>query len=176
MRVGTETGRGMSEGHVIQQMDWSSMKPQGSQRGFSLVEMVVALELGVILALMAAPNMGAFFAKYELMGASNQLGFDIARARMQAVGQNLFARIKMQSATQYARETSTDGTTWSNRVTTNLPKGVTASPATGEVRFDRRGFATVNNSIALSAGVNQAKAVCTTVVGRVSIATGSSCT
>lgn len=174
MRVGTENGRGMSEGHVIQRTDWSSIKAQRSQHGFSLVELVVALVFAVILGLMAVPNVNALFAKYQLMGASNELGFDIARARMQAVGQNLFARIKMQSATQYVRETSTDGTTWSNRVTTNLPKGVTAAPTTGEVRFDRRGFATVNNSIALSNSLHQAKTVTTTVVGQVSIANGTS--
>jgi Tfp pilus assembly protein FimT len=155
-------------------MDWWSMTGQRSQHGFSMVELVVALEFGLILGLMAVPNMSAFFAKYQLMSASNQLGFDIARARMQAVGLNRFARIKMQNATQYARETSTDGTTWSNRVLTTLPKGVTAAPTTGEVRFDRRGFATINNSIALSNSVLQVKSVTTTVVGQVSIANGTS--
>ena len=115
MRVGTENGRGMSEGQVIPRTAWSSIKTQRSQHGFSLVELVVALIFAAILSLIAMPNVGNFFAKYQLMGASNQLGFDIARARMQAVGQNRFARIKMQSATQYARETSTDSTRWSRR-------------------------------------------------------------
>ncbi len=155
-------------------MNWSSMKRQSSQHGFSLVELVVVLEFGAILGLIAVPNVGALAAKYQLMSASNQLGFDIARVRMQAVGQNRFARIKMQSATQYARETSTDGNTWSNRVTTNLPKGVTATPTSGEVRFDRRGFATINNSIALSNSIQQAKTVATTLVGQVSITNGKS--
>ena len=150
------------------------MKRQRSQRGFSFVELVVALVFAAILGLMAAPNVGALFAKYQLMSASNQLGFDVARARMQAVGRNCFARIKMQNATQYARETSTDGNTWSNRVTTNLPKGVTAAPTSGEVRFDRRGFATVNNSIALSNTAQQAKTVRTSLVGQVSVVNGSS--
>jgi Tfp pilus assembly protein FimT len=150
------------------------MKRHRSQHGFSLVELVVALEFGAILGLMAVPNVGALVAKYQLMGASNQLGFDIARARMQAVGQNRFARIKMQSATQYVRETSTDGTTWSNRVTTNLPAGITATPTSGEVRFDRRGFATINNPIALSNNIEQAKTVTTTLVGHVSITNGRS--
>jgi Tfp pilus assembly protein FimT len=176
MRVGTEDGRGMSNGLAIQQMDRSSMKEQRLQHGFSLVELVVALGFGLILGLMAVPNMRAFFAKYQLMSASNQLGFDIARTRMLAVGRNCFARIKMQSATQYNRETSTDGTTWTNLGTTKLPKGVTAAPTSGEVRFDRRGFATVNNSIALSDTTQQAKTVCTTLVGQVSIAKGTSCT
>ena len=150
------------------------MTRQRSQHGFSLVELVVVLEFGAILGLIAVPNVGALAAKYQLMSASNQLGFEIARARMQAVGQNRFARIKMQSATQYARETSTDGNTWSNRVTTNLPRGVTAAPTSGEVRFDRRGFATINNSIALSNSIQQGKTVATTLVGQVSITNGTS--
>ncbi len=134
------------------------------------------MEFGVILALMAVPNMNAFFTKYQLLSASNQLGFDIARTRMLAVGRNCFARVKMQSATQYNRETSTDGTTWTNRGTTNLPKGITASPTTGEVRFDRRGFATINNTIAVNNSSYQVgKTVCTSLVGGVSIANGTSC-
>jgi Tfp pilus assembly protein FimT len=145
------------------------MKGQGSQHGFSLVELVVALEFGAILAVMAVPNVNAFFARYQLMSASNQLGFDIARARMQAVGHNRFVRIKMLSGTQYAREESSDGSTWSNQVTTKLPSGVTSTTASAEVRFDRRGFAAINNSIVVKNSLQQPKSVVTSVVGRVSI-------
>ena len=153
------------------------MTRQKSLRGFSLNEVVVVLALGAIVALTAVPTVNAFFARYQLMSASNQLGFDIARARMQAVGQNRFVRIKMLNSTQYARETSTDGSTWSSRVTTNLPKGVTATTTSAEVQFDRRGFATVNNSItvkAVNTRVLQVKTVTTSVIGQVSIGTATS--
>jgi Tfp pilus assembly protein FimT len=145
------------------------MKGQGSQHGFSLVELVVALEFGAIIALMGVPNVNAFFARYQLMSASNQLGFDITRARMQAVGHNRFVRIRMLSGTQYAREESPDGNTWSNQVTTKLPNGMTSTTASAEVRFDRGGFAAVNNSIVVKNNLQQAKTVVTSVVGRVSI-------
>ncbi|HEX7407468.1 MAG TPA: GspH/FimT family pseudopilin [Candidatus Binatia bacterium] len=146
---------------------------QSSKRGFSLVEVVIVLQLTAIAAFIAVPNMNAFFARYQLMSASNQLGFDIARARMQAIGQNQSVRIRMLSGTQYVRETSKNGSPpWSNQVTTSLPRGVTVTTTSAQVGFDRRGFATVNNSITVSGGVQQLKTVMTNVIGRVTIASG----
>ena len=145
---------------------------QSSKRGFSLVEVVIVLQLTAIAAFIAVPNMSAFFARYQLMSASNQLGFDIARARMQAIGQNQSVRIRMLSGTQYVRETSKNGNPWSNQLTRSLPRGVTVTTTSAQVGFDRRGFATVNNSITVSGGVQQLKTVMTNVIGRVTIASG----
>lgn len=145
------------------------MKRQDSQSGFSLVQLVVTLQFASIVALMAVPNVNATFAQYQLMSASNQLGFDVARARMQAVGQNRFVHIMMLSDSQYARETSADGNTWSNRITTDLPKGVTTTTTSAEVRFDRRGFTTVNQSIIVKNRLQQQRTIQTSVVGQITI-------
>ena len=134
------------------------------------MQLIITLQLAGIAALIAAPSVRTFSAQYQLSSASNQLGFDIVRARMQAVGQNQFVRIRMLSGVQYVRETSTNGSTWSNQVTKNLPSGVTATPTSAQVQFDKRGFATVNNSVTLSNSLGRVKTVATSIIGRVTVA------
>jgi Tfp pilus assembly protein FimT len=141
-----------------------------SAAGYSIVSIIVSLQLTMVIGLIAMPKMGTFFTQYQLMSAANQLGFDIARARMQAVGQNKYVHIKIPNSTQYVRETSSDGTTWSNSVTKTLPASITASPTTGEVRFDRRGFITVkNDTITLTSTISTLKTITTNLTGRVTI-------
>ena len=147
-----------------------AMTRQNSQFGFSLVELVISLQFAAIVALIAAPALSSFSAQYQLMGASNQLGFEIARARMQAIAQNRFIRVKMSGATQYVRQISVDGSTWSTQMTSTLPSGVTSTTTSAEVRFDKRGFATVNQSIVVSNTLRNAKTLSTSIVGRVTIA------
>jgi hypothetical protein len=119
---------------------------------------------------MLVPKVSSFFAEYQMMSATNQMGFDIIRARMQAVGQNRFVRIRMVSETEYLREKSADGTTWSiDGMLLTLPRGVTATSTSAQVRFDRRGYATVNNSVVLRTGLGQVKTVATNAIGRVTI-------
>jgi prepilin-type N-terminal cleavage/methylation domain-containing protein len=145
------------------------MSGEPSQRGFSLVELVVVVALAAIIGLIAVPKVSVLYAEYQLMSASGQLAFDVVRARMQAVGQNRFVHIKMLNSTQYACESSTDGSNWLNRVTTNLPKGVTSSTTSAEVRFDRRGFPTVNTSITVRNTISQTKTISTSLIGRVTV-------
>jgi Tfp pilus assembly protein FimT len=142
---------------------------QNSQRAFSLVQLLITLQFGAVIALIAAPSLTTFRAHYQLMSASNQLGFDIIRARMQAVGQAKYVQIRILNTTQYQRQTSTDGSTWVNERTTKLPAGVTAAPASATVRFDKRGFATIYNSITLTNSLGKLKTVATSIIGRVTI-------
>lgn len=139
-------------------------------RGFSLIELIVVLEIALFTALISVPKVSAFFAEYQLMSATNQVGFEIIRARTQAVGQNRFVRIRMVSGTEYLREKSVDGATWAiDGVLLNLPRGVTATTTSAQVQFDRRGYATVNNSVVLRTGLGQVKTVATNAIGRVTI-------
>jgi len=140
-----------------------------SPAGFSLVSVVFGLQLIAIAALIAVPKISAYRTQYQLMSASSQLGFEINRARMQAVGQNKWVQIKMLSSTQYARQTSANGDNFTTELAINLPNGLTASPTTGTIRFDKRGIASVNNTIFLTNSVSQVKAITTNVLGRINI-------
>jgi Tfp pilus assembly protein FimT len=164
--------RGFTRTVANRQIERSVLPRQRRQRGFSLVELIITLQFVALGGLILLPKVGALFSEYQLLSASNQLAFDIARARMQAVAQHRYVRIKMLSATQYARETSTDSTTWSNRETISLPSRVTGTPTTGELRFDKRGIAALNDPVTLKNGLEQTKIVTTNLVGRVTIARG----
>jgi Tfp pilus assembly protein FimT len=144
------------------------MVKRQTARGFSLIGVIVAMQISLMAALIAAPRVSALYGEYQLMSASNLLAFEVARARMQAVGKNRIVRIRMASPTQYVRETSTNGTTWTGQVTAKLPTGVTAS-SPAEVRFDKRGFPTVNDSITVTNRISQSKTVSTNLVGVVSV-------
>jgi Tfp pilus assembly protein FimT len=141
-----------------------------SAAGYSLVSLVLGLQLIAVVGLIAVPKMGYYLAQYRLMGTSNQLAFDIARARMQAVGQHQYVRILMLDSTHYARETSTNGSDWPNQVTTTLPNGITVAPTNAEVRFDKSGFAKVNTTITVTNSVQKTKTITTGVIGRVTVA------
>jgi Tfp pilus assembly protein FimT len=145
------------------------MMMQKAQRGFSLAELLIVLQFSAILGVVAVPKVNAFFAEYQLMSAANEVAFDLARARMQAIGQNQYVRIKSISSTQYQRQTSTDGTTWSNTVTTTLPSGVTFFTTSAENRFDKRGLATVTAWVIVKNTLSQSKFLQVNAIGRVSI-------
>jgi Tfp pilus assembly protein FimT len=153
-----------------------TMNPQHTIRrvgtgtaGYSIVSLVLGLQMVIVVGLIAVPKLSVYQQQYRLMGASNQLGFAITRARMQAVGKNRNVRILFLSSTQYALETDTGGETWTRDVTTTLPAGLTASPTNGKIQFDKRGIATVNSTITLTNAVQKTKTISTNVLGRVTV-------
>jgi Tfp pilus assembly protein FimT len=137
--------------------------------GYSLVTVLLSLQITIVVGLIAVPKLGTYMAGYRLTGASNQLGFEINRARMQAVGQNKNVRIIILDGTRYARQTNSSGETWTTERETTLPSGLTASPTDGKIQFDKRGMATVNSTITLTNSVQQVKTVTTNVLGRVTV-------
>jgi Tfp pilus assembly protein FimT len=143
--------------------------------GFSLVEVLTGIGLTAVISFVAVPNASQFLGEYRLMSAANQLSFEIARARMQAVGQNVFVRVRMLDAGQYVRERSTDNVTFTqDGPVFRLPAGVTATTAEGGApRFNRSGIANAASSITLSNELGY-KTVRTNILGRVAISTGVS--
>ena len=141
--------------------------------GYSIAVVICSLQLMIVAGLIAVPKLGTYLTQYRLLSASTQLGFDINRARMQAVGQNRYVRIKFQnSSTQYQRQWSWDGSSWTTDRTTTLPSGITASPADGTIQFDKRGMATANSTITMTNAVPKTKVITTNVLGRVTVTNG----
>jgi len=144
------------------------MNRKNSQLGYTLLQLLLALELSTVVAVVGAPNVFGAYANYQVKSLSGQLGFDIVRARMEAIGQNRYVRIRILSSTQYVREVSSDGSTWTKEATRTMPNGVTLGWATAEVRFDKRGFGTVTNLMWVISGTRY-KFIWTSVIGTITL-------
>jgi prepilin-type N-terminal cleavage/methylation domain-containing protein len=118
-------------------------------RGFTMLEVIIALAVAGVIGLIAAPSISATKAQYDLASAANTLAFEITRTRMQAVGQNNFMRVRPLSTTQYVREKSTDGVTYiQDGATTTLPDYVTLTVGeTGSPTFNRSGISTSSTTV-----------------------------
>ena len=138
------------------------------RHGFSLVEALVAIALTGILALAAMPSVSWHARQYRLVGAASQIAFDIARARMQAVGQHLCVRIRFVDASHYIRERSVAGITYvADDVIVALPSGITA-PDAPTTTFNRDGVGLAATTIHVTNG-EITKQVDTNILGRVTI-------
>ncbi len=144
------------------------------QRGYSIAEVLTVVALGTILCAIAVPNFVSLSAKYQLTGAAQQLAFDVGRARMKAVGENVYCRVRFatgDSGGSYWLERSNDGTTYSvDGVTTQLPQQVWFS-ALPEVipSFNRLGVGTGTSVIGLVNSKGQSKTVSINLLGKVTI-------
>ncbi len=141
--------------------------------GFTLSEMITAVAVAGILAAVAAPVASKLVNRYRLSTATSQLAFEIARARMQAVGQNGFIRLRLEGGT-YVRQRSVDGVNYVQEgVVMELPSGVVAEvvyPSSGP-SFNRQGLAPASTIIVLHNGAGY-KTLYTNVLGRVTTSSG----
>lgn len=65
-------------------MSARSMLPAPRQRGFTLVEVGVAIALLAILVTLAVPSFGSALARHRLKAAAEQIAHDLAEARLDA--------------------------------------------------------------------------------------------
>jgi len=137
--------------------------------GYTVGELIVGMAIAASLAGTAAPMASALLNQHRLVTTARRLGFEIARARMEAVGQNVFVRIALVGTGQYKRERSADsGATWvGEEPPISLPTGFTlAAGDTGTPRFDRQGMAQASTRITVS-GPSGQLTVAVNVLGRV---------
>ncbi|OPY89060.1 MAG: hypothetical protein A4E72_01219 [Syntrophus sp. PtaU1.Bin208] len=74
---------------------------QDSARGFTVMELVVAMAIMAILAAIAAPNFQEFMTQRRLSGAARVIASDLMNARMQAVSQNNKVIVSLTNDHQY---------------------------------------------------------------------------
>lgn len=121
-----------------------------NQAGYTVAEILMVIAIAMALALAATPGVSAILNVHRLDATARQLGFEITRARMEAVGQNVHVRITLVGSNQYKRERSTDsGATWAaDGVAVSVPPGISLTPGgTGMPRFDRQGLAPASTTI-----------------------------
>ena len=135
------------------------------QRGFTLIELMVALAVAVVLLSTALPSFFESTARSRLQGAVNELSIDLQYARSQAVRER--AAVALTVASDGASYTITDASSTLKTVT--LPRGVTLAANT-TVSFDAlRGLSAATLFDATVSGVNGGLRVNTNLLGRVQL-------
>jgi prepilin-type N-terminal cleavage/methylation domain-containing protein len=144
-------------------------KRVGRNHGFTLGEVVVALSIASIVASLALPASGKLLNQYRLSSAVSQLKMEVARARMQAIGQHRYVRLKKTSA-GFIREVSSDNVNFTqNGGASATPQGVTVTFGSGGgPKFNRQGL-TSSISYAVVSNPQGYKVVSVNVLGRVDV-------
>lgn len=138
------------------------------QAGYTLIEMLTGIGLSLVIAASAAPIASSVLDRYRLQSATRALAFEIARARMQAVGQNRATRLVLVDG-GFAVEESTDGVTFTRRTSQTLPHGVGVEAGdSGAPRFDRHGLAPARTTLLVRSAAGS-RALTTNVLGAVRI-------
>jgi Tfp pilus assembly protein FimT len=127
------------------------------------MEVMVAIGILGIVSTVAMPATSAFMSQYQLRSTTDQLAFEIGRARTQAIAQHVFVRVRV-SGNSWVRERSTDGVTYvAAAAETPLPNGITAT-ATGFPTFNRAGLSTTSTTIVLQ-GAHGSHTINSNIVG-----------
>lgn len=145
------------------------MRRNNRQSGFSLLEVMVGMGLVVVLGGISTPVASEYMKSYRLVGATDRVANEIRRARMQAIGQNLFVRIRIDD-NHIGREVSTDGVTFAaDGPAAALPDSVSVTLGRGgSPTFNRNGIAPASSTIYLNTDEG-IKSVYTNILGRVAV-------
>lgn len=138
-------------------------------RGFTLIELMVALAVAIVLMGIAVPSFFESTARARLQGAINELAIDLQYARSEAVRER--AAVTLTVANSGASYTITNATRTLKAVT--LPTGVSLT-ADVTVSYDAlRAMAEATVFDAAVTGVSGSLRVSTNAVGRVQVCASS---
>ncbi len=139
-----------------------------SARGFTLIEMVVAVAVLGILAVVAAPAIGEYLATQRLKGAAEELQTDLQFARMESVQRNAAVTVTL-AGTGY---TITRGATAVKSVTIGGGSSVSGGATMVAVFDPVRTTATITNGpdiTVANTATSRTLRVSLSTMGRVSI-------
>ncbi|MGD9764842.1 MAG: Tfp pilus assembly protein FimT/FimU [Candidatus Binatia bacterium] len=120
-----------------------------SAAGFTVMELLTALTLAAIVGSIGTPVASRLYDHYRFQNTTRQVGFEISRARWQAIGQNAWVRIRFLEGKEYVRERSMDGVNYVQEGNkTSLPSSTTAYTV-GTIAFNRQGLADAGSWVVL---------------------------
>jgi hypothetical protein len=133
------------------------------------METIAAMAVVIIVGAVATPIASEIFSEYRFTSVTEEVAFEISRARMQAVGQNHFVRFRYSDGA-FIRELSDDGVDYvADGASIPLPDGFVAEVGeNGPPTFNRSGLAPTSTDIVLR-GDGLEKTIHFNVLGRVTI-------
>lgn len=110
---------------------------QSNQKGFTLLEILIAIGILAILAFIAIPQLGK--SSYTLDGATRLVWSDMHNARMTAIRENRPIRVEFVNSTSYRFvRVDTGAVIFTRDLATDYPD-VTISSSGGTTTFNSRG-------------------------------------
>ena len=138
-----------------------------SERGFTVVELLAVIAIMMVVTAIATPTFYYWLPRYRLSASARQISADLQLARMKAISQNTTYRLNiLAGGSTYQLEKDAGFTLESGPFT--LPDGITATLGPTSV-FQSRGTASATDTITVTNGDNETRAVCVRTVGRVFI-------
>lgn len=139
-------------------------------RGFTIAEILVVVAAFGVVSLATVPIAGRIVAHHRLQAATRQMAFEVGRARMQAIGQNVFVRIVPLGDGWYARERSEDGVAWAaDGEALELPRDIELlAGSTGLPTFNRQGLAPARTTLTVRGPAGE-RTLAVSVIGRVRV-------
>jgi prepilin-type N-terminal cleavage/methylation domain-containing protein len=166
--------------HLVEELDPMLVRLKGCAtvhanwcRGYTLVELLVAVMVGVVLTAVAAPRLSSFRAQFQLAGDARAIAVQLQRAKMKAVAENAFCRLTFFTGGTYSRQCSPDGVTFtpdgSEMNLGSSSRFVNTLGGLPQPTFNRLGTATADTSVTVSNSLGQRKSVRVNVLGRVTV-------
>jgi type IV fimbrial biogenesis protein FimT len=144
-------------------------RPLPIHRGFSLLEIIVALAVIGILAAIALPGWSRLEPSYRLNSSARQIQSELNHIKMRAVAENVSFQLAYgEGAVEYSVQNPPQPA-----VGKPLPQGITITKA-GTITFSPRGTA-AGNRVRLQVTEGLCKQVVVSPTGRVRICRPNSC-
>ena len=140
-------------------------------RGFTIIELLVAMGLAAILMAIAIPQFMTWLPTINLGAGARQVAADLQLARTRGISQNSMFRVTFPAlpASGYTIEVFTAGAYVTDRGPIPLPLGITVTAVSAAFNFTTHGTATSTSTITLQNTAGQTTTVTVNPVGRVRI-------
>ena len=141
-----------------------------SQRGYSLIEVLVGCALAGVVMTAAVPTIPPMLASFQLQNATFEIANDLRLARERAVTTNGKGRIVFGTTNYQLRRESPvgSGTYVNDGASHSLPSNTTATSNPANPTFDSRGLTSAGYTITV-ANAYSTKTITVSAIGRVAV-------